>query len=106
MKIENLLEDLIKIESITPKDEGCFDLIEPFLKDLGFACERINYDNVENLYAVLGSEGPLMCFLGHTDVVPTGPEENWTQPPFSAVTLDGHMSVSYTHLTLPTNREV
>ena len=91
MEIENLLKDLIQIESITPKDEGCFDLIEPFLKDLGFNCERINYDNVENLYAVLGNEGPLMCFLGHTDVVPTGPVENWSQPPFSAVTIDGHM---------------
>ena len=91
MEIESLLKDLIKIESITPKDEGCFDLIEPFLKDLGFKCERIDYDNVENLYAVLGNEGPLMCFLGHTDVVPTGPVENWSQPPFSAVTIDGHM---------------
>ena len=91
MDIESLLRDLIKIESITPKDEWCFDLIEPFLKDLGFKCERIDYDNVENLYAVLGNEGPLMCFLGHTDVVPTGPVENWSQPPFSAVTIDGHM---------------
>ena len=44
MEIESLLKDLIKIESITPKDEGCFDLIEPFLKDLGFKCERIDYD--------------------------------------------------------------
>ena len=91
MEIENLLKDLIKIESITPKDEGCFDLIEPFLKDLGFKCERIDYENVENLYGVLGNEGPLMCFLGHTDVVPTGPVENWSQPPFSAVTIDGRM---------------
>jgi succinyl-diaminopimelate desuccinylase len=91
MDIESLLRDLIKIESITPKDEGCFDLIEPFLIDLGFKCERIDYDNVENLYAVLGNNGPLMCFLGHTDVVPTGPVENWTQAPFSAVTIDGHM---------------
>ena len=46
MEIESLLKDLIKIESITPKDEGCFDLIEPFLNDLGFKCERIDYDNV------------------------------------------------------------
>ena len=91
MEIESLLKDLIKIESITPKDEGCFDLIEPFLNDLGFKCERIDYDNVENLYAVLGNEGPLMCFLGHTDVVPTGPVENWSQPPFSAVTINGQM---------------
>ena len=49
MELEILLKDLIKIESITPKDEGCFDLIEPFLKDLGFKCERIDYYNLVNL---------------------------------------------------------
>ena len=46
MNIETLLQDLIKIESITPRDEGCFDLIEPILEDLGFNCQRINYENV------------------------------------------------------------
>ena len=88
MNIENLVTDLIKIESISPKDKGCFDLIEPILNELGFISERINYKNVENLYSVYGNSGPTFCFLGHTDVVPTGPENLWTHPPFSAKKVD------------------
>ena len=83
-----LLQKLIQIKSISPKDMGCFDLIETELKQLNFKCERINYQNVENLYATIGDSGKLFCFLGHTDVVPTGPEEKWKYPPFSA-TIDG-----------------
>ena len=78
------LQELIKIQSLSPRDEGCFDLIEEKLNKLEFNCERINYKNVENLYATYGDKGKLFCFLGHTDVVPTGPEERWTHPPFSA----------------------
>ena len=78
------LQKLIKIQSLSPRDEGCFDLIEERLSKLEFNCERINYANVENLYATYGDKGKLFCFLGHTDVVPTGPEEQWTHPPFSA----------------------
>jgi succinyl-diaminopimelate desuccinylase len=88
MNLENLVTDLIKIESISPKDKGCFDLIEPILSELGFISERINYKNVENLYSVYGNSGPTFCFLGHTDVVPTGPENLWTHPPFSAKKVD------------------
>ena len=83
-----LLQNLLKIKSISPNDMGCFDLIEKELKELGFNCERINYLNVENLYATTGTSGKLFCFLGHTDVVPTGPEDKWKYPPFSA-TIDG-----------------
>jgi succinyl-diaminopimelate desuccinylase len=78
------LQDLIQIESLSPKDEGCFDIIEERLGRLNFNCERINYLNVENLYATFGDKGKLFCFLGHTDVVPTGPVDKWTYPPFSA----------------------
>ena len=88
MNLENLVTDLIKIESISPKDKGCFDVIEPILNELGFVSERINYKNVENLYSVYGNSGPTFCFLGHTDVVPTGPENLWTHPPFSAKKVD------------------
>ena len=77
------LQNLIQIESLSPNDEGCFDLIEDRLKKLNFTCERINYRNVENLYATFGEKGKIFCFLGHTDVVPTGPKEKWSHPPFS-----------------------
>jgi len=83
-----LLQNLLKIKSISPNDMGCFDVIEKELRELGFSCERINYLNVENLYATFGNSGKLFCFLGHTDVVPTGPEEKWKYPPFSA-TIEG-----------------
>ncbi|MDC3313164.1 succinyl-diaminopimelate desuccinylase [Gammaproteobacteria bacterium] len=84
------LQKLIKIQSLSPRDEGCFDLIEERLNKLEFNCERIIYANVENLYATYGDKGKLFCFLGHTDVVPTGPEEQWTHPPFSAH-IDGDL---------------
>ena len=83
-----LLQKLIRIKSISPSDMGCFDLIENELKKLNFKCERINYQNVENLYATIGNSGKLFCYLGHTDVVPSGPEEKWSYPPFSA-TIEG-----------------
>ena len=85
-----LLQSLIKIKSLSPQDLGCFDLIENELQELDFHCERINYQNVENLYATIGTSGKLFCFLGHTDVVPTGPEENWKYPPFSG-TIEGDL---------------
>ena len=85
-----LLKNLIQIKSISPKDMGCFDLIEKELQDLNFKIERINYQNVENLYATIGTSGKLFCFLGHTDVVPTGPEDKWKYPPFSA-TIEGDL---------------
>ena len=83
-----LLQKLIQIKSISPKDMGCFDLIEKELKKSNFNCERINYQNIENLYATIGTTGKLFCFLGHTDVVPSGPEDKWKYPPFSA-TIEG-----------------
>ena len=84
------LHKLTQIESISPKDEGCFDLIEEKLNQLDFSCKRINYLNVENLYATYGTKGKLFCFLGHTDVVPTGPIEKWSHHPFSGK-IDGDL---------------
>ena len=57
-----LLQNLLKIKSISPNDMGCFDVIEKELGELGFNCERINYINVENLYATFGNSGKLFCF--------------------------------------------
>ena len=64
-----LLQNLIQIKSISPKDNGCFDLIEKELQSLNFKLERINYQNIENLYATIGTSGKLFCFLGHTDKI-------------------------------------
>ena len=89
-QMNKFLQELIKIPSISPKDLGCFDLIEDRLQKHNFDCKRIDYLNVENLYATYGDKGKLFCFLGHTDVVPTGPVEEWTHPPFSAH-IEGNM---------------
>ena len=91
MNLESLTKQLIQIESISPNDAGCFDILESALEGMNFSCERISYKNVENLYAVIGSQGPTLCFLGHTDVVPTGPSDQWTYPPFSGETHDDHI---------------
>ena len=70
MALLELAQELIRIKSISPKDNGCFDVIENKLVDLNFDVQKINYSNVENLLARYGSSGPVFCFLGHTDVVP------------------------------------
>jgi len=87
----HLAQSLIEIKSLSPKDEGCFDVIEDFLDKLNFKSERINYLNVENLYSTIGSKGPLFCFLGHTDVVPSGPEELWDVNPFRPEVVNNYL---------------
>lgn len=84
-----LTQDLIRIPSITPADEGAMDLVQAQLERLGFACRRMAIEGIENLYARRGTEGPNLCFAGHTDVVPTGPVEAWRHPPFAAQIEDG-----------------
>lgn len=79
-----LAQKLIQIESVTPNDNGCQTLIADYLSPLGFEIESMPFGEVENLWARAGTDGPAIVFAGHTDVVPTGPEEKWTHPPFSA----------------------
>lgn len=79
-----LAQKLIQTESVTPNDNGCQTLIADYLKPLGFEIEPMTFGEVENLWARAGTDGPVIVFAGHTDVVPTGPEERWTYPPFSA----------------------
>ncbi len=80
----DLARELISRKSVTPEDEGCQKLIGERLSSLGFAVENLQYEDVRNLWATIGDSGPLFVFLGHTDVVPTGPIENWDSDPFLA----------------------
>ena len=81
-KTLNLTKELISKKSITPLDEGCQDLLINRLELLGFKIEKMPYGKVKNFYARKGHEAPLLVFAGHTDVVPTGPEVEWSSPPF------------------------
>ena len=78
----NIAKELISINSITPNDNGCLELIETQLKPIGFNLKRYDSNGVSNLYAKRGTEGPLVVFAGHTDVVPPGPIEKWNSDPF------------------------
>ncbi|MDG4812852.1 succinyl-diaminopimelate desuccinylase [Hydrogenovibrio sp. 3SP14C1] len=84
-----LAQKLIQTESVTPNDNGCQTIIADYLKPLGFEIESMPFEEVDNLWARAGTDGPVIVFAGHTDVVPTGPEEKWTHPPFSAH-IDNH----------------
>lgn len=86
-----LTQDLIARASVTPDDAGCLELLGARLAPLGFVGERIDINGVSNLWARRGTSGPLLCFAGHTDVVPTGPLEAWTSPPFVPTLRDGHL---------------
>ncbi|HDZ37769.1 MAG TPA: succinyl-diaminopimelate desuccinylase [Marinobacter sp.] len=83
--------DLISRASVTPDDAGCQALMMSRLASLGFTGEHMRFGDTDNLWARKGSEGPLLTFAGHTDVVPTGPEKNWAHPPFDAVIKDGYL---------------
>ena len=91
MSALELAQSLIKIKSISPEDGGCFDLIEAELIPLGFQIEKIPEINCETLLAKHGDSGKVFCYLGHTDVVPSGPEEEWTSHPFEANIVDGEL---------------
>ena len=78
-----ITQDLVRMKSITPDDGGCLDYISNFLNKKGFENEILTYGDVKNLWSVYRTNGPLLIFLGHVDVVPSGPEEKWTHNPFS-----------------------
>ena len=84
-----LVKDLISRSSVTPEDAGCQQLIAKRLARLGFHAEHLRFGEVDNLWLRRGNSGPLFCFAGHTDVVPTGPEAKWSHPPFSAAVENG-----------------
>jgi succinyl-diaminopimelate desuccinylase len=81
--------ELVSRPSVTPEDAGCQALIGERLAALGFRLEAMPFGEVSNLWARLGDGGPVLCFAGHTDVVPTGPLAAWRTPPFDATIRDG-----------------
>jgi len=87
----SLARDLLARPSVTPSDGGCTDLVAARLTALGFRCERFDRGPVTNLWARRGTSSPLVCFAGHTDVVPPGPVAAWTSDPFVPVERDGNL---------------
>lgn len=85
----SLSQGLIRCASVTPEDAGAQVFLAERLAALGFSCHHLPYGEVPNLFARYGSGGKHLCFAGHTDVVPTGPEDLWTYPPFGAAVHNG-----------------
>jgi succinyl-diaminopimelate desuccinylase len=86
-----LTQDLISRASVTPADLGCQQMMMQRLAAVGFSNEVLTYGSVENFWAKHGNGGPVLCFAGHTDVVPTGPLEEWKSDPFKPTIIDGRL---------------
>lgn len=87
----DLLCDLIRRRSVTPDDAGCQELLSERLTNLGFTCETLQFADVTNLWARHGDTSPVLCFAGHTDVVPPGDEAQWSSDPFEPTFKDGYI---------------
>ncbi|MFI5205554.1 MAG: succinyl-diaminopimelate desuccinylase, partial [Candidatus Paceibacterales bacterium] len=87
----NLTKSLINLSSVTPEDGGCQELLAQLLKKQGFEITHLPFGEVKNLWARRGNSAPLFVFVGHTDVVPTGPVEKWSSPPFTATEKDNYL---------------
>jgi len=88
-EVISLLKQLVRCRSITPDDAGCQQILASRLHALGFVCESMPFGDVTNLYARRGTAAPVLCFAGHTDVVPPGPVQEWNSDPFEPTTRDG-----------------
>ncbi|WP_018981355.1 succinyl-diaminopimelate desuccinylase [Salinimonas chungwhensis] len=86
-----LAKDLINRKSVTPEDAGCQTLMQDILTAAGFENETLIFEDTTNLWSRRGIQGPVFCFAGHTDVVPSGPENAWQTPPFVATEKDGYL---------------
>jgi succinyl-diaminopimelate desuccinylase len=88
-KTLDLAKQLISRHSLTPMDDGCIDIIGARLTALDFKLEKMRHGEVDNLWARRGNASPVICFAGHTDVVPTGPVNKWDSDPFTPTVRDG-----------------
>jgi len=86
-----LAKQFISQASVTPDDAGCQALLTDYLNGNGFTAETMQFDDVTNLWLRRGEASPLVVFAGHTDVVPTGPEQEWDSPPFTPTIRDGKL---------------
>ena len=86
-----LTKELINRRSVTPEDAGCQDFMKAWLAESGFENETMVFEDTTNLWSRRGNDGPVFCFAGHTDVVPSGPEDAWQTPPFVATEKDGNL---------------
>ena len=84
-----LTKQLISRQSVTPDDDGCQQLMTDRLAKAGFNIQPLPFEDVDNFWAIRGESGPILCFAGHTDVVPSGPESSWQNPPFEPTVKDG-----------------
>ena len=87
-----LAKQLICIPSVTPEDLGCQKILADRLGNIGFTNEHLRYGEVDNLWARHGTQAPLFVFAGHTDVVPTGPVEQWSSDPFTPTIINDVMT--------------
>jgi succinyl-diaminopimelate desuccinylase len=90
-RTQKLAEELIALDSVTPQDKGCQQKLKDLLSPLGFNCETIESNGVTNLWARRGDASPVFVFAGHTDVVPTGPANQWSSLPFTPTLRDGKL---------------
>jgi succinyl-diaminopimelate desuccinylase len=90
-RTQNLTEQLIALDSVTPHDKGCQQTLVKLLEPLGFVCETIESNGVTNLWARRGTASPVFVFAGHTDVVPSGPVDQWASQPFAPTVREGKL---------------
>lgn len=88
-KVLDIAKEIIACPSVTPEDAGAQEYLSAYFEKLGFDCHPLEFNGVPNLFARLGDKGPHFCYAGHTDVVPPGPENEWTFGPFNPTVKDG-----------------